>query len=98
MQQLRAQAMYFTYPVAETHSMLVTEAGRVADRDPLMAALMLCTASNVSIMAGDVERSEQMALEAVRMVGGDDGPRRSWPRSRSEACRPCGATSRTGCG
>ena len=73
-QQLRAQAMYFTYPVAETHSMLVTEAGRVAGREPSLAAQMLCTASNVSIMAGDVARAEELALEAMRMVDDDDGP------------------------
>jgi DNA-binding CsgD family transcriptional regulator len=73
-QHLRAQAMFFTYPVAETHAMLVAEAGRVADQDPLLAAQMLCTASNVSVMAGEVERAEQMAREAMRAVGDHQGP------------------------
>ena len=73
-QHLRALAMYFTYPTAETHSILVTEAGRVADLDPAAAAQLLCTASNVSMMAGDVGRAEELALEAMNMVGDDDGP------------------------
>lgn len=73
-QQSRALAMYFTNPVTETRSMLVTEAARVADRDPLVAARLLCIASNVSTMAGDVMRAEDMARRAMRMVGDDDGP------------------------
>lgn len=73
-QQTRAMAMYFTYPVVETRSILVTEADRVADLDPLLAAQLLCTASNVAIMAGEVARAEELALEAMRMVGDDDGP------------------------
>jgi len=73
-QHLRALAMYFTSPTAETHSLLVTEAGRVAARHPLVAAPLLCTASNVGMMAGDVARAEQLALEAMGMAGDDDGP------------------------
>lgn len=72
-QHLRAQAMFFTHPVAQTHSMLVAEADRVADRDPLLAAQMLCTAANVSVMAGDVARAEETAQVAMRMVGDEEG-------------------------
>ncbi len=73
-QQWRALAMYFTYPVAETRSLLVTEAAAVADRDPLLAARLLCTASNVGTMAGEVGRAEELAREAMSMVGDDGGP------------------------
>ncbi len=73
-QQLRAQAMFFTHPVSETLSVLLTEAERVQGQDPLLAAQMLCTASNVSVMAGDIERAEQMAVDAMSLAGDDDGP------------------------
>ena len=99
-QQLRGATMFFTCPVSDTFSMLVAEAERVQPHDRRLAAAMLCTASNVSVMGGELYRAEEIARRAVSLAA--DHPeaagRRWWtsPTARSwgSASRP---RSRRGC-
>src|SRR5262249_7565170 len=56
-QHLRGATMFFTCPVSDTFSMLVAEAERVEPHHRGLAAAMLCTASNVSVMGGELYRA-----------------------------------------
>ena len=67
-QQLRGATMFFTCPVSDTFAMLVAEAERVQPHDRRLAAGMLCTASNVSVMGGELYRAEEIARRAVTLA------------------------------
>ena len=72
-QMLRGATMVFTRPVAETFSLLISEAERVQGTDRLLASEMYSIATMVCFMAGDPGRAQTTARRAVEAADPDAG-------------------------